>query len=251
MELDMDLSEIQPIPNEPALFIKNKQILVVADLHIGIESQLREQGLHVASQAQKMIDHLLSIFKKYKPKEIILLGDIKHNIPSATIQERRDVRNFLKLIEEFGTIHIMPGNHDGFIKKLSPDQIKIHPSDGFIIENVGFVHGHRWPSEEIMRCEQIITAHTHPTIMFTDRLGYRTFESCWIKGMFLKNKLKEKYPISTYPEILVMPAFNPLCGGLAANQEGITGPIGKIIDIKNAEIYLIDGTSLGRVKDIS
>lgn len=247
----MDLSEIQPIPNEPALFIKNKQILVVADLHIGIESQLREQGLHAASQAQKMIDHLLSICKKYKPKEIILLGDIKHNIPSATIQERRDVQNFLKLIEEFGTIHIIPGNHDGFIKKLSPDQIKIHPSDGFIIENVGFVHGHRWPSEEIMRCEQIITAHTHPTIMFTDRLGYRTFESCWIKGMFLKNKLKEKYPNSTYPEILVMPAFNPLCGGLAANQEGITGPIGKIIDIKNAEIYLIDGTSLGRVKDIS
>jgi hypothetical protein len=250
MELDMDLSEIQPIPNEPALFIKNKQILVVADLHIGIESQLREQGLHVSSQAQKMIDHLLSICKKYKPKEIILLGDIKHNIPSATIQERRDVRNFLKLIEEFGTIHIIPGNHDGFIKKLSPDEIIIHPSDGFIIENVGFVHGHRWPSEEIMGCGQIITAHTHPTVMFTDRLGYKTFESCWIKGMFLKNKLKEKYPNSTRPEILVMPAFNPLCGGLAVNQEGVMGPIGKIIDIRNAQIYLIDGTSLGRVKDI-
>lgn len=246
----MDLSEIQPTPNEPALFIKNKQILVVADLHIGIESQLREQGLHASSQAQKMIDPLLSICKKYKPKEIILLGDIKHNIPSATIQERRDVRNFLKLIEEFGTIHIIPGNHDGFIKKLSPDEIIIHPSDGFIIENVGFVHGHRWPSEEIMGCEQIITAHTHPTVMFTDRLGYKTFESCWIKGMFLKNKLKEKYPNSTRPEILVMPAFNPLCGGLAANQEGIMGPIGKIIDIRNAQIYLIDGTSLGRVKDI-
>ena len=246
----MDLSEIQPIPNEPALFIKNKQILVVADLHIGIESQLREQGLHASSQTQKMIDHLLSICKKYKAKEIILLGDIKHNIPSATIQERRDVRNFLKLIEEFDTIHIIPGNHDGFIKKLSPDEIIIHASDGFIIENVGFVHGHRWPSEEIMGCEQIITAHTHPTVMFTDRLGYKTFESCWIKGMFLKNKLKEKYPNSTRPEILVMPAFNPLCGGLAANHEGVMGPIGKIIDIRNAQIYLIDGTSLGRVKDI-
>ena len=83
----MDLSEIQPIPNELALFIKNKQILVVADLHIGIESQLREQGLHTSSQTQKMMDHLLLICKKYKPKEIILLGDIKHNIPSATIKK--------------------------------------------------------------------------------------------------------------------------------------------------------------------
>lgn len=246
----MDLSEIQPIPNEPALFIKNKQILVVADLHIGIESQLREQGLHTASQAQKMVDHLLSICKKYKPQQIILLGDIKHNIPSATIQERRDVRNFLWIIQEYGTVHMIPGNHDGFIRKLSPDEIIIHPSDGFTVENIGFVHGHRWPSEEIMQCEQIITAHTHPTIMFTDRLGYKTFESCWIKGMFLKNKLKEKYPNSTYPEILIMPAFNPLCGGISVNQEGVSGPIGKIMDLKNAQIYLIDGTSLGRVKDI-
>jgi len=246
----MDLSDIQPILNEPALFIKNKKILVVADLHLGIESQLREQGVHTSLQAQKMIDHFLSICKKYKPKEIILLGDIKHNIPSATIQERRDVINFLRLIKEYGTIHIIPGNHDGFIKKLSPDEILVHPSDGFIIENIGFVHGHRWPNEDIMRCKQIIMGHTHPTVMFRDRLEYKTFEPCWVRGSFLKDKLKEKYPNSINPEILIVPAFNPLCGGIAANQEGVTGPLGKIIDIKKAQIYLIDGASLGLVKDI-
>jgi putative SbcD/Mre11-related phosphoesterase len=246
----MDLSDLQPIPKEPALFIKNKQILVVADLHIGIDSQLREQGLHITPQAQKMMDHLFLICDKLKPKEIILLGDIKHNIPSATFQERKDVGNFLEKIKEFGNVHIIPGNHDGFIQKLSPDEIRIHPSDGFIIENIGFTHGHRWPSEDIMKCEQIIIGHTHPTIMFTDRREYKTFESCWIKGEFFKNKLKEKYPGSKDPEILVVPAFNPLCGGVAANQQGITGPMGKIIDIKNAQIYLVDGTSLGKVEDI-
>lgn len=246
----MDLSDVQPIPNEPALFIKNKDILVVADLHIGIESQLREKGLQTESQAQKMIDHFFSICKKFNPKEIILLGDIKHNIPSATFQERKDVRNFLTQITEFGTIHIIPGNHDGFISKLSPEEIILHPSDGFSIENVGFVHGHRWPNEEITQCDQIIIGHTHPTVMFTDRLDFKTFEPCWMKGLFLKDKLKEKYPNSKNPEVLVMPAFNPLCGGLATNQEGITGPIGKIIDIKNSQIYLIDGTSLGKIKDI-
>jgi putative SbcD/Mre11-related phosphoesterase len=246
----MDISDIQPIPNEPALFIKNKQILVVADLHIGIESQLREQGLQTTSHAKKMIKHFSSLCKKFKPKEIILLGDIKHNIPSTTFQERKDVRNFLTQITEYSSIHIIPGNHDGFIGKLSPKEIIIHPSDGFYIENVGFVHGHRWPSEIIMRCEQIIIAHTHPTVMFKDRLEFRTFEPCWIKGIFLKDKLIEKYSNSKNPEILVMPAFNPLCGGIAANQEGITGPIGKLIDIQNSQIYLIDGTSLGKIKDI-
>jgi putative SbcD/Mre11-related phosphoesterase len=246
----MKLSDIQPITNEPALFIKNKQILVVADLHIGIESQLKEQGINTSFQAQKMINHLLLMCKKQNPKEIILLGDIKHNIPSATFQERRDISNFLEQIKEFGIVHIIPGNHDGFIKKLSPEEIIIHPSDGLIIENIGFFHGHRWPNEDIMRCEQIIMGHTHPTIMFTDRLEYKTFEPCWVKGIFLKNKIKEKYPKSTNPEILIMPTFNPLCGGIAINQEGVTGPIGKIIDIQNSQIYLIDGTYLGKINDI-
>ena len=247
----MDLSKIQPIPNEPALFIEQKSILIIADLHIGIESQLREQGLNATSQTQNMTNHLLSLCEEFNPNDIILLGDIKHNIPSTTISERRDVRTFLQTIKELAKIHIIPGNHDGLIKKLTTEEIIIYPSDGFSIENIGFVHGHRWPSEEIMQCEQIIMGHTHPAIMFTDRLEYRTFEPCWLKSKFIKKNLEEKYPGSTSSYILVMPAFNPLCGGIAANRDGITGPLGKIIDIKNAQAYLIDGTSLGKVKDVN
>jgi putative SbcD/Mre11-related phosphoesterase len=244
----MDLSDLQPIQNEPALFIKNKKILIVADLHIGIESQLREQGLSTSSKTQNLIDRILEICKKYKPFQIILLGDIKHNIPSSTIQERKDVKNFLNTLSSYGNVHIVPGNHDGNIGKISPQEIIIHPSDGFKIENIGFVHGHRWPKNDVMECDQLILSHTHPTIMFTDRLGHKTFESCWIKGSILKEKLVEKYPNATCSSVLVIPSFNPLCGGIAANQEGIAGPIGKLIDIENAQIYLIDGTSLGKVK---
>lgn len=246
----MDLFNMQPIPNEPALFIKNKKILVVADLHIGIESDLREHGLNTPSQTKKMTDHLTSLCKKHKPKEIIILGDVKHNIPSSTIQERKDVKNFLEIIKEFGTIHIIPGNHDGFIKKLSPEDINIQASDGLIIENIGFTHGHRWPSEYVMQCEQIIIGHTHPAIILTDRLEYKSYEPCWLKAEFIKHKLKEKYPDSKDVKILVMPAFNPLCGGVPANRDGVTGPIGKIMDIENAQVYLLDGSLLGRVKDI-
>ena len=97
--IDVDLSKIQPIPNEPALFIEAKKILVIADLHIGIKSELKEHGVNAESQTQKMIDHLTHLCKKYKPEEIILLGDIRHNISFSTNIERRDVRNFLKTIQ--------------------------------------------------------------------------------------------------------------------------------------------------------
>jgi len=248
--IDVDISKIQPIPNEPALFIEGKKILVIADLHIGIESELKEQGVNAESQTQKMTDHLIGLCKKYKPREIILLGDIKHNIPISTKLERRDVGDFLYEIKDLGNIHIIPGNHDGNIDWLTPEDMQIHSSAGFVIENVGFVHGHRWPSEEVMNCDQIIIAHTHPTIMLTDRLEYKAFESCWLKGSFLKNKLEDKYPYSRNPKILIIPAFNPLCGGIAVNKDGINGPIGKIIDIDNSQVYLLDGSSLGQVKNI-
>ena len=246
----MDISKIQPISNQPALMIHDKKILVIADLHIGIESELREYGVNASSQTEKMLDNLKNICKKYEPEKIVLLGDIKHNIPTSTISERRDVKNFLKKTTKLAQVHIVVGNHDGFIKKLSPENIKIHPSNGFTIENIGFIHGHSWPKEEIMLCDQIIMAHTHPTIMLTDRLEHRSFESCWIDAKPDKQKISEKYKIDKNPKILIMPAFNPLCGGTAINKDGITGPLSKLIDIPKSSIYLLDGTSLGTVKSI-
>ena len=131
---------------------------------------------------------------------------------------------------------------------LSSD-ILLHPSDGCVIEDIGFVHGHRWPKEEVIQCEYVILAHTHPTIMLTDRLGYKTYDSCWLRGSS-NTTLKERYPTVSGPNIVVMPAFNPLCGGIAVNKEPINGPFEKILDVKNANVYLLDGSSLGQVKNI-
>ena len=47
-----------------------------------------------------------------------------------------------------------------------------------------------------------------------------------------------------------MPAFNPLCGGTAVNAEGLLGPMRNIIDISRAQVYLLDGTYLGVIKDL-
>jgi putative SbcD/Mre11-related phosphoesterase len=246
----MKLSDIQPILNVPSLFISSIETIVIADLHIGIETELREYGLNLSNQTHILKNNLIRLLRGYNPKNIVLLGDIKHNIPSSTIRERKDVKDILEIINSYGTIHIVPGNHDGNIKNLIPDSAILHPSNGFVYENIGFVHGHRWSSVGLMRCYQLIIGHTHPTIMLSDRLGYKTYEPCWIRGKFIRSKLKERYPDSNNPSVLVMPAFNPLCGGIAVNKDGITGPFGRIIDVKNSLVYLLDGSLLGKVKDI-
>lgn len=246
----MSFEEIQPIHNAPILLIKHSKTLVAGDFHIGIESELREYGIHVAPKTMQLQERLLSFCKIYQPQEIVLLGDIKHNIPSSTVQERHDVTTFLETLQRYATIHIVPGNHDGQIIKLSPQGIRIHPSNGVVIGDIGFVHGHRWPKEEIMQCKYIIMGHSHPTIMLTDRLGYKTYEPCWLRGTFTKNKLRNRYSVSANPKLLIIPAFNPLCGGIAVNKEGIVGPLGKIINTNQLKIYLLNGSYLGLVKDV-
>lgn len=242
---------LQPILDESVLLYVEKNILIIADMHIGIESELRELGLHLPSQTALLTKQLMAMIQKYQPQELVLLGDVKHMIPSLTIQERVDVRKFLSTLLPCGTVHIVPGNHDGNLKRLLPDAVMLHPSGGIVIDHVGFVHGHRWPSHEVMGCEQIVFGHSHPTIMLTDRRGVPSFESCWLKGGFLTDRLLERYPNAhADAQVLLMPAYNPLCGGIAVNKDMLLGPLGKIMDVANAQVYLRDGTALGKVKDI-
>ncbi|MEF8847685.1 MAG: metallophosphoesterase [Candidatus Thermoplasmatota archaeon] len=250
----MNESSIKPIFNEPSLIV-NKKTLVVADLHIGIEKELKENGVNTSFDFKKIIDKLKILCEKHDPKEIILLGDVKHNIPFSTFKERNHLKNLFSILKKnVKKIHIVPGNHDGNIRKLIPDTdnvISIHSNRGFIDADIGFTHGHSWPSKEVMGCKNVIMAHTHPTIKLSDRLGYKSYESCWVRGKLKKNLiLNEKYPEHNDPSIFIIPAFNVLCGGIAINEEGIVGPMGKIFDVKNACIYLLDGSYLGKTGQI-
>ncbi|HVQ01628.1 MAG TPA: metallophosphoesterase [Candidatus Thermoplasmatota archaeon] len=246
----MTTIELQPIHDEPALLCKEKLLLIIADLHIGIETELQQNGLQVPSQTGLMQERVIALIETYEITDLVILGDVKHNIPTASTQERSDVRRFLDALHDRVALHIIPGNHDGNLGRLLSPDITLYSSDGAVLDGIGLVHGHRWPSEEVMRCDQVAVAHTHPTIMLTDRLGYRTFEPCWLRASCDQKKLQEKYPAARDPIVFVLPAFNPLCGGIAVNTDPMLGPFHTLLDIPNALVYLLDGSALGKVRDI-
>jgi len=243
----MNFADLQPISNHPALFIKKEKILVIADLHIGIEKQLQEFGLNTISHTNKLKENIIYLIKKYNSKKIFLLGDIKHNIPNITFQEKKDVSDFLEDLISFCEVNIIPGNHDGNIKKIAPNDVIIHSSKGYIYKKIGLIHGHTIPTKELMLSDYLILAHTHPSIMLEDRLGYRYFESCWLKGEINNINL---YKRSNSIKFIVLPAFNPFCGGIAINIEGFIGPFNKIIETNECEVFLLDGSYLGKIKDL-
>jgi putative SbcD/Mre11-related phosphoesterase len=243
--------QLHPIPNSPALWIDEYRILVIADLHIGIENELIDRGVHIQSQTELIKQHLYKICDRYNPSDIIILGDVKHTIPSTPFHEKKELYDLIHGLQSYGDIHIIPGNHDGSIKNIVPPSINIHPSQGIIKHNIGFIHGHRWPDPRLLTCSHLLIGHSHPTIMLSDRLGYQSYESCWLKTTLLPTKTMEKYPnYNKDISVLIIPAFNKLCGGTAVNKDGLVGPLKSIIDIDNAQVFLLDGSDLGKVKHI-
>ena len=242
---------LQPIHQTPALYIQEKKMLVLADLHIGIENELQDQGLHVSSQLPQMWFMIKKICAEYHPKDIVLLGDIKHSIPQTPFHEKKQLRRFFSDLQKVATVHIIPGNHDGNIKWYLSDDIILHESDGAIFDSISFLHGHRWPKESILQSSYLLMGHTHPTVMLKDRLKYETYETCWVKTRLDLEKTKERYAqFNPTLEIIILPAFNPLCGGLAVNKDGIMGPMNHIIDPDKSKFYLLDGSYLGSIQNL-
>lgn len=278
------LKLLQPYP---ALLYKKKgeRALIIADLHIGWEVALAEEGIHVPSQTKKLTEKALHLIKKYKPQTLILLGDVKHTIAKAELEEWKDVPEFFETIaKHVPTINVVLGNHDGNLEPLLPEKIETYPSTGIVFVDIGFFHGHTWPSPELLKCRTLVMGHIHPTIMFRDPLGFRITRQVWVKAncssrqlsKFLLQHLnvrleKNRDPVTEFQKhfkvkpnpshIIIMPSFNDFLGGYPINREKtlkgikaseLLGPVlrSSVVNLKEAEVYLLDGTFLGTISQL-
>ncbi|HKM13987.1 MAG TPA: metallophosphoesterase [Candidatus Methanomethylophilaceae archaeon] len=240
---------IQPVSGIPALRYDKK--LIIGDLHIGVESHLGSKGFHLVSKTWDMFDSIIDISDECN--RLIVLGDIKDSVPGTSKQEYREIPDFFdRLLEHFDDVDVVRGNHDTNIEEFLSGRVRIRPASGLKIGKVGFIHGHTWPSEDVMDCDTLIMAHNHPAVMFRDGVGKISTEPCWIRGKFFEGPF-ERY--SNLPkEFIVVPAFNRMLGGSPVNVTGerFLGPLlnSDLVDIDNARIYLLDGMNLGKREDI-
>ena len=56
--------------------------------------------------------------------------------------------------------------------------------DEFKIGKIGFTHGNRTPSKNLMQCDKIIISHVHPRFQTQDELGAIYNSPCWIVGRY-------------------------------------------------------------------
>ncbi len=244
----------RPIPNEPLLLVEGSlRVLVAADLHIGIEHQLWLGGASVPSRTNKMLEDLRRRVEEIRPDRLILLGDVKHNLPWTTFQERSEVPSFLKSLSEVARVDVVLGNHDIGLSDLAPPEIRIHPPSGLVLDGVGYFHGHTWPGPDLFEAEVLVASHLHPAVRLADRLGSGPPERAWVRAPLSPDALREEYGQTlNSPEMTIVPAYNPLCGGypLDSVTREDRGPLPKMARLDMARIYLLDGTDLGRLDRI-
>jgi len=230
MRIDKDI-EIVAL----GLYFRDKGLLTIADLHVGYEEALAEQGIHIpVSQYPKMKKILSRMIDAVEPEKIVIVGDVKHEFGSALRQEwveTLDLLDFLK--ERVNEVIVVRGNHDNYlIPILKRKEVPLYDPN-YVYENVLFLHGHKPVNMDLFKenIEIIVMGHEHPAIALRDELGVKIKFKCLLKGVFEEKSL------------FVLPVFSPLMTGTEINlidKDRLLSHLLKIADLENFNAYITD-----------
>ncbi|NYZ76434.1 metallophosphoesterase [Candidatus Micrarchaeota archaeon] len=245
------MGDLKFICNEPAMLCNG--MLVVADLHLGMERSIFGSNIEM-NLFDKAKDKLLKLIEETHCKELVLLGDVKHDIPNMQFPDREKLGRFLGELNDRAKVSIVTGNHDGGIREIA-EGIEVHGAAGVRKVDISLSHGHAWPSESMMEADWLALAHNHPCVELVDKLGYRSIQKVWVVGRLDSGKVEKKYAsFNRKMKVVVMPAFSELVGGMmfnAVKERDLLGPLfrNEMFKLGDAETFLLNGISLGTIND--
>lgn len=241
---------------EPLLRVENRErVLVFADIHLGYEAGLRKRGVVVPSQTRFLLDRLLAAVERERPDRLVVLGDVKHTVPGASWQEREELPRFFRELRDRVPVEVVPGNHDGRLADLLGEGIPVSPMTGKVVDGVAYMHGHTWPAPSFLRLPALVLGHDHLVVELRDEVGGRQRERVWVRTRLDPSKLPPRLRPHARRgmEVILAPAYNGVLGGVPVNGGGgFMGPLLRCgaVDVAGGEVHLLDGTYLGRVRDL-
>jgi metallophosphoesterase superfamily enzyme len=186
-------------------------------------------------------------------EELIILGDLKSSIRVITRTEWDNVPYFLESLSELFNIYLIPGNHDGNIKQLLPENINLMRSQGMEIDNILFTHGHILPRIG-MNVEKIVVGHLHPIIQKEGSILHGN--KIWVKiNLIKKNFLGNNYKQNKRTiELIIMPHFNNILDYYSRINRNTAGTSGKsrlpVLD-NMAFLFTMDGSIIGSEEELT
>lgn len=185
-----------------SVYIPEKKILVITDLHIGYEETLKSQGVFLPkTQFKETKEQLEKILRGVEVKKVVILGDLKHEFGKISRQEWKETK---KLIDFFRSrvekIILLKGNHDTILEPIAREK-GLEIKKYWIHKKTAFIHGDKQYVDVLdKKIKRIFMGHLHPAITIKKGVKRETYK-CFLVGKY-KNK-----------EIIILPSFFPLVEG--------------------------------------
>jgi putative SbcD/Mre11-related phosphoesterase len=195
------------------VWFEEEGALGVADLHLGYAWAQRRSGqLLPLRAAEDTVERLRVLLRAYRPREIILLGDIVHR--ALDVPWLRTELGRLITALDSTLLRCLAGNHDrrleSLLRELSPG-LRLHAR-----ARLGphlLLHGDDFkPAPQAQISEEpvapsgpaglIFMGHEHPAIRLSDGLTTSAKVPCFLVG----------------PKTVILPAFSPWAAGSAVGR---------------------------------
>ncbi len=216
---------------DSGLYIKEKKILIISDLHIGYEEYLHQNGILLPKlnyrEMKKRIDRIIKYIGE-KKINIIINGDLKHEFGKINRDEWSKIKDMLDFLKKKGNVVLIKGNHDVLLDKIANKKglkIKNYIKTGDIL----ITHGDKIPDllKKKNSIKTIIMSHEHPAVVLKHGIRKEKFRC------FLKGKWKSK-------NLIVIPAFNRLFPGSDLLEGKFLSPFLKESGLKNFNFYIAE-----------
>jgi DNA ligase-associated metallophosphoesterase len=148
---------------QKAMSWKRKNMLLLADVHLGKVNHFRKAGIPVPTRANdKNWELLVDLVDQTKPERVVFLGDLFH---SHYNEEWESLRQFVQHFRQV-SFELVIGNHDILsAHQYVRNRIQVH-RDTLTLDQLVFTHH---PQECISESSYNICGHIHPGVQLSGK----------------------------------------------------------------------------------
>lgn len=203
----MEIKGFKTVDSLPCLYHPEMDLLVLSDIHLGLEGSVTSEGGYVPKfQLEDILDDIGKAKDETGASRILVNGDLKNEFRRNYYSEKKEVDRFASELKEmFDEAIIIRGNHDNFLEEIVEENglelQEQHEEDGVL-----FVHGHE-EIEELGKYETVVIGHEHPALSLKDEIGVVEKVDCILHG-----------ETDEGTGIIVLPAFSNISNGTRINE---------------------------------
>ncbi len=160
---------------QKAIFIPNKQILLIADLHLGKVNHFRRSGIAVPGAANnKNLEILIELIRNFTAKRVIFLGDLFHS------HYNEEWEALGQVVKHFASVsfQLVLGNHD-IMSSLQYDRCRLEVFEQMELDTFLLTHE---PLSQVPNDKYNIAGHIHPGVKLRGKARQSITLPCFYFG---------------------------------------------------------------------